>query len=349
MHRLISLIFSLALICSTVTAQLNEVEPIHRQAVEYISQGKCMLGANKLDEIHQLSLPADTKAFYLSLSGILYQDSLKNQTKAAEYFMRSVSLYPQIIQTSQGPINIGVTYASTRLAQFAEAKQQYSEAIDHYNQAITLLNHMQMENILANGMKPSDLQMCINSFKQSRAIDYYHAKQYEDAELAFNELKYSYAQMQHSTDSDLVTQGWELDLMLQQAEVGMYLKKPADTAKAYKTAYQLVEKLNKGLYGDDPNISGALMLQGPLMLIAATRAYTANHKYNEALGLIEQAMAMPSGEIWQAAIINAKGEIMLANGSVNSAKSCWAQVKIYDPQFYTTHKEEMPLRDKFGE
>lgn len=347
--NIILLLFSLTL-CAPITAQSN----YNFEAEEHFERGRAMVLAHRFqeasalwDSITQLPIRPDSKAKYLAINGILTRDSLHNPTKAAQYFSQAEALYPDIAKLDNASIDMGIVYASMGLAAMAEEKKQYDTAILHYEKAIDLINHTLMQNMIGIGMSSNDLTLMLHSFKQSRAIDFGHSHQFEDAESAFEELKFNYGQMELSTDPEIIMQGWMFGCLTRLQFAIMYEQDKGDLTLAQAESSTLLDKLLRGLTADDPAIIEGLSYQMPMFLYNIARIDIKTSNPTQALKLCQNALTWTSADQWRPNILDVQGQAHLALNQEPEARQCWEELLKINPQFYDP-QPNATLNKKFG-
>ena len=345
-------LFTLIALClfGVAKAQTNieKAEAIYEQGRTMVHQKQFKEALALWEGLVNTDITPDYKAKYLALCGVLSRDSLHSKDKALEFFHRAEMLYPEVKALKDNPIETDIIYASMGLAQYCDSVKDYTTAIQHYEKAIDFVNHVIMEGIPVVDMDYNDLNVMLLSFKQGIAIDYGHNRQFEDSQSAFEELKFEYGQMELSSDSDIVMQGWMFGCMMRQAYAIMYEKDMQDCQKAMKETNELLDKIMTGLNTGNQAIIEGLSYQMPMFLFFAA---TINNKVNNpatAINLCDNALTWPSADNWKPFIINTKGEAHLLNKEIDKARACWLEVKTMIPGYYDTDDGDMPLRDKFG-
>ena len=300
------------------------------------------------DSIAALDISPDYKAKYLAINGVLQRDSLNNSAKATDYFRKADALYPAIEKLRTKEVEVSVIYASMGLAAQADSLKDYPTAISHYEKAIDFISHLLTEGIRGVGKSDFELTITQYSFEQCRAVDYGHSHQFEDAEAAFEQLKYNYSQLELSPDPEMLMQGWLYGALSQQQYILMYETDKQDIAKALEETSSLLDKLLRGLSSDNTAISEALAYQMPMFLYHASRINLKAGNPDQAIKLCGNALLWSSADEWKPFITNVKGEALLAKGQEEEARQCWQEVIGLDPQFYTDTNVGQTLNNKFG-
>lgn len=301
-----------------------------------------------LDSIASLNITPDYKAKYLAVNGILQRDSMRNMARALEYFHMAEALYPQVAEMKQGPVVVDIVFASMGLANYCDSLKLYPMAIEHYEKALSLLNNVILEGVSVADKNANDINLMILSFKQCIAIDYGHNRQFEDAQSAFEELKFEYGQMKLSSDSDLVMQGWLFDTMMRYAYATMYEQDMRNCQLALGEVNELLDKVMTGLNKNDPSIREALNYQMPMILMFAGHINVKVKNYVTAINLCDNAMTWAYDDTWKPFIVNTRGEALLMQGKELEARKCWAEVRRMAPQFYDNDNPELLLGVRFG-
>lgn len=325
----------------------DNAEDIFERGRQMVQRKQFVEASALWDSIANLKISPDHKAKYLAINGILQRDSLHNQTKAQQYFTQAEALYPEIEKLKSKEIEIGVIYASMGLAAQADTLKQYGTAITHYEKAIDFINNIIVEDKRGIGMNSNDLNLMLYSFEQSRAVDYGHNHQFEDAESAFEELKFNYGQMELSPDPEMVMQGWMFGCLSQQQYILMFENDMNDLTKALNETNALLNKLLRGLSSDDTAIAEGLSYQMPMFLYHAARINLKNKDADQALKLCSNAMLWTSADEWKPYITNIQGEALLVQGKEDEARKCWDEVLKLKPNFYSIEGVEHALNDHF--
>ncbi len=346
--RLIATICCLSL-AAAVSAQTND------SAEEAFERGRLMVQHRQFkeatalwDSIAKLDITPDYKAKYLAINGILQRDSLHNTARALDYFRRAETLYPDIMKMRTKEVEKGVVYASMGLGIYADSLQQYTTAIEHYSKAIDLINHLLEEGIRGFDMSDFDLTIMRCSFELSRAIDYGHNHQFEDAEAAFGQLEYTYGQFELSPDIDMMIQGWLFGCLSRQQYILMCECEMQDTERALKETNLLLDKLLRGLSSDSLAIGESLSGQMPMFLCHAARITLKAGDPVQAVKLCDNAMTWAPDDEWKPQLINIKGKALVKQGKKEEARQCIEEVIKIAPNFYRNPQDKHNLQDKFG-
>lgn len=345
---IISLACCLALTSTTHGQTATDTEATFELGRQMVQNRQFKKAAALLDSIAQLNISPDYKAKYLAINGILQRDSLHNTPKALEYFQKAESLYADIMKLRPKEIETSVVYASMGLGAQADSLKQYATAISHYEKAIDFISHLLSEGIRGANMSDFDLTVMQYSFEQSRAIDFGHNHQFEDAEAAFEELKYNYSQFELSPDTEMLMQGWLFGCICRQQYILMYEYDKQDITKALEETKALLEKLLRGLSNDNTAISEGLAYQMPMFLYHAARINLKAGNPEQAVKLCGNAMMWSSADDWKPSITNIKGEALLSQGKEDEARQCWEEVLKLNPHFYDNKNSGLVLNKKFG-
>lgn len=347
-HTILSIICGLAFATSSIAQTSNNAEDDFERGRQMVQSRQFTQASALWDSISHLDISPDYKAKYLAINGILQRDSLHNTTRAIDYFNRAEALYPTVTKLKPKEVEVGIIYASMGLGAQADSLKDYATAIGHYDKAIDFISHLLGEGIRGRGMSDFDLTIMLYSFEQSRAIDYGHNHQFEDAETAFEELKYNYGQLELSPDPEMLMQGWLFGCVSRQQSILMYEYDKQDIDKALADTDLLLDKLLRGLSSDNTAISEGLAYQMPMFLYHAARINLKANKPEQAIKLCSNAMLWSSADEWKPYIINIRGEALLAQGNDNEARQCWQEVLKLDPTFYDGHQDQQALQNKFG-
>ena len=343
------LAFLLSAVASTAMSQdIYQIEDEFERGRIMVRNKQFKQATALWDSIIALNITPDFKAKYLALNGVLQRDSLKNREKAHEYFKRAVALYPEIYNMDSYLIETGVVLANQGLAALADSAGQYAEAITQYEEAIKFISHLLTKGIVARGKTDDDLTVMLYSFQQGRAMEFGRNKQFEDAEAAFEELKFNYGKMEQSSDNELVIQGWLFGCICRMQYITMLRDEKKDIDRAYKETNLLIDKLLAGLSSDNTSIVEILAMQMPMFMFISAEVCLKANDTDKALTLCENALTWNSDKTLTPFIINLKGETLLALNRTDEAKHCWEQVKKLQPDFYNNNNPGLVLRDKFG-
>jgi tetratricopeptide (TPR) repeat protein len=346
-----------ALCCLTLaTAAGAQTNNSNNDAAELaFERGRLMVQSHRFreasalwDSIARLNVTPDYKAKYLAINGVLHRDSLRDTTLALRYFQRAEALYPSIKQMRTKEVETSVIYASMGLGAYADSLSQYSTAITHYDKAIDLTTHLLQEGIRGFDMSDFDLTVRQYSFELCRAVDYGHVGQFEDAEVAFEQLQYNYGMFELSPDPEIKMQGWLFGSLSRQQYILMLERDKNDTEHALQETNSLLDKLLSGLSSGDTTITEGLAYQMPMFLYHAARINLKAGDPEQAIKLCGNALLWTSDDEWKPAIINVKGEALLKQRKKEEARQCWEEVKQLAPGFYNAPKGTHPLQDKFG-
>lgn len=342
----VCLLLSLA---ATVCGQTSTItEQVFERGRQMVQHKQFREAAALWDSIAQLDITPDYKAKYLAVNGILQRDSLHNAPLATNYFQQAEALYPSIMEMRTKEVETSVVYASMGLGAQADSLGQYSTAIAHYDKAIDFVRHLLDKGIRGIDMSDFDLTVMQYSFEQSRAIDYGHNHQFDDAEAAFGQLEYNYRQLELSPDMEMMVQGWLFGCVCRQQYILMCEHDMQDTARALKETDSLLDKLLRGLASDNTAISEGLAYQMPMFLYHAARINLKAGNPEQAIKLCGNALLWSPDDEWKARLVNIRGEALLKLGNEEEARQCWEEVTGLVHGFYGSQVSGQPLQDRFG-
>ncbi len=333
---------------TTILAQNQKAEELYQSARQLIRSKQWTAGAKTINEALQLNITPDFRAKYLTMCGTLYRDSIGDQQTAKDYFAKADALYEDIKSMKSDSLEVTLIASEIALASYAANDKQYNKALDHYAKALNLVHHITDNRIRAIDTSGADLLMMYNTIRLGRAAVYTQSKDFENAEIAFDESYADFRSLQLSDDPELVAIGYSFGLMAAQSKLAMCLYDKKDIICATATSRDMQKLINEALNSPVKEAADGVMPNVPLYLTTMTEAFLEAKELNNAAICCDRVLTWPNAESFKPLALHLRGEVYLAQGNEAEARRCYEEVKQLVSFFYEGDYATSPLNQKFG-
>lgn len=333
---------------TTILAQNQKAEELYQAARELIRSKQWTAGAKTINEALQLNITPDFRAKYLTMCGTLYRDSIGDQQTARNYFTKADALYDEIISMKTDSLNVSLIFSELALAAYADSAKQYDITLNHYSKALNLVHHITDNRIRAIEFNGTDLLMMYNTIRLGRAFTYARAKDFENAEISYDESYADFRSLQLSDDPELVAMGYSFGLMTAQGKLSMCLYDKKDIICATATCRDMQKLINEALNSPVKEAGEGISVNVPFYLTTMAEAFLEAKELINAATCCDRALEWPNAESFRPLALHLRGEVYLAQGNEAEARRCYEEVKQLVSFFYEGDYAKSPLNQKFG-